>query len=227
MKRTYISILLLTLLINLGCGSKKSIYSESAEELYQQATTELFKKEGGFPWIFTGTNYDKVFEILKEIQLRYTFSPFATLAELRTADAYFKKQEYGQAIIEYNEFIKNHPGNQEISYATYQLALSNYKLRRGKDRDPTNAREAIKWFNTFIEKYPDSNLVGDARKKIKKCRKLLAGREIYIGKFYLKRKNYKAAYERFNTVVENYSDTKFSEEALKLLNKIPSENTQS
>ena len=216
-------ILLISIFILSSCGSKKSIYSDSAEDLYKQATEELFEKEGGFPWIFTGASYEKIFEILKEIQLRHTFSPFATLAEIRTADAYFKKGEYNQAIIEYDEFIKNHPGHQEISYAIYQLALSHYKNMGGKDRDPTSARESIKWFNVFLDRYPDSELTPKAQKKIKKSRKVLAEREIYIGKYYLKKKNYNAAKARFNNVLENYSDTKYKDEAEKLLLKIPSE----
>lgn len=214
-----ILIFTISIFLLLGCGSKKIDTSGSAKELYDEAVTELFTKKGGFPWIFRGTNYEKVFDLLKEIQLRYTFSPFATLAEIRTADAYFKKEEYEQAITEYEEFIKNHPGHNEVSYATYQLALSNYKLRKSEDRDPTYSREALKWFNIFIEKYPDSELVDDAKKRILKVRKLLAKREIYIGKFYLKEKNYKAASERFKRVVDKYSDTKYSDEAARLLDK--------
>lgn len=145
----------------------------------------------GFPWIFTGPEYDLVLEYLKEIQLRHTFSPFASLAEIRTADTYFRQGEYQQAIIEYEQFIKNHPGHDEYPYAIYKLALSNYNLRSSKNREPSHTRNAVTGFKKFIEKYPDSELVPDAEKKITECRKILASREIFIGEFYMKKKTTK------------------------------------
>ncbi|HEY7534560.1 MAG TPA: outer membrane protein assembly factor BamD, partial [Thermodesulfobacteriota bacterium] len=192
--------------------------SASAETLYNAAMAQLEKKRG-FPWLFTGTDYDTVFKLLKEIQLRYTYSPYAILAELRTGDAYFKKEEYEQAAVEYEEFIKRHPGHQETSYATYRLTLSHFKRMKSYDRDPTDTRDAIKWSNIFIEKYPDSPLVGDAKSMIVKCRDNLAKREVYIGNFYSRRKNYKASANRYKVVVEKYRDTKEYEKGLYLLGK--------
>ena len=106
----------------------------------------------------------------------------------------------------------------------YQLALSNYKLKGGKDRDPTFAREAVKWFTLFKDKYPNSELVPDAEERIVRCRNILAEREIFIGKFYLKKKNYKAAEARFNLVLQDFPDSKYTEEAYELISKLPAEN---
>ena len=209
-------IILIVALMSYSCGGKKIEPNQSAEALYQTAMAELSKKEG-FPYVFRGTNYDEVFKLLKEIQLRDTYSPYATLAELRTADAYFKREEFEQAAIGYEEFLKNHPAHQETPYATYRLALSHYMQKRSPDRDPTNTREALKWFGIFIDKYPDSPLVSDAEKRIVRCRKILAEREMYIGRFYEERKNYKAAAERFRVVVNDYNDTNRLETALFLM----------
>ena len=225
MNKKYLTFMLLGLLVFSACGKKTKIQSGTAQELYTDATNELYNNEGGFPWLFTGPDYELIFETFREIQLRYTFSPFATLAEIRTADTYFKKEEYLQAIIEYDNFIKEHPGHNEVEYAMYQLALSNYKLKGGKDRDPTFAREAIKWFTLFIEKYPGSQLVPDAEKRIVTCKDILAAREIHIGKFYLRQKNYRAAEARFNLVLQNFPDTKHTEEAYELISKLPAEET--
>jgi outer membrane protein assembly factor BamD len=216
MLRTGSIIILFIALLSFSCGGKKIQPNQSAEALYQTAMTEL-KKKDGFPYIFRGANYDQVFKLLKEIQLRDTYSPYATLAELRTADAYFKKEEYAQAAIEYEQFLKNHPAHSETPYATYRLALSHYMQKRSPDRDPTNTREALKWLSFFVDKYPDSPLVSEAEKKIARCRKILAEREMYIGRFYEKRKNHKAAAERFKVVVNDYSNTNRLEEALFLM----------
>jgi outer membrane protein assembly factor BamD len=209
-------VLALTVLLLFGCGAKRIERSDSAETLYKRAMDELQKKRG-FPWIFTGTDYDTVLKLLKEIQLRYTFSPYATLAELRTADTYFKKGEFEQASIEYEDFIKRHPSHEETPYATFRLGLSHFKQMRSYDRDPTNTREAIKWFDFFLKQYPDSTLRSEAEKMLGECRDRLARREIYIGNFYENRKNHKAAVERYKVVVDQYANTRENEEALFLL----------
>jgi outer membrane protein assembly factor BamD len=196
-----------------GCGGKRLSSGESPEVLYDKVTRELSKK-GGFPYIFRGTDYDKALDQLKEIQLRHTYSPYATLAELRIGDVYFKKEEYEQSAIEYEEFIKRHPGHKEAPYATYRLALSHYNLRRTVDRDPTNLREAKKWFEYFMQKYPDSEYYSEVERLYAKTRNLLAEREMYIASFYRRKKNYRACSQRYNDIVRDYPDTKFHEEAL-------------
>lgn len=212
-KSLAIALLIAFALTLTGCGGKRVSSGESPENLYDKATRELSKK-GGFPYIFRGTDYDKVLDQLKEIQLRHTYSPYATLAELRIGDVYFKKEEYEQAVIEYEEFIKRHPGHRETPYATYRLALSHYNLRRTVDRDPTNLREAKKWFEYFMQKYPDSEYYAEVERLYAKTRNLLAEREMYIANYYKRKKNYKACSLRYNTVVKEYPDTKYREEAL-------------
>ncbi len=223
-----LAVLILTasLLFVINCGSKKVPKDLTDEQLYDAAMKELTADKGGFPWIFRGRDYDMIFSYLKEIQLRYTYSPYAALAELRTGDAYFEKEEYEQAAIEYEEFLKRHPGHAEAPYATYRLALSYYKEINSPDRDPLNTRLALQWFNTFIEKYPDSPLAPDARERALRCRDRLARREIYIGNFYSRRDNYKAAADRYKIVVDDYNDTQRYQEALYLLGKAYAKSDQ-
>ena len=217
----FISLLILSvsLIFVINCGSKKVPRDMTDEQLYESAVEEMTEDKGGFPWIFKGRDYDSIFAYLKEVQIRYTYSPYAALAELRTGDVFFQRGDYEQAAIEYEEFLKRHPGHREAPYATYRLALSYYKEIKSPDRDPTGTRQALQWFNTFVEKYPDSPLVPDAREKIIKCRNRLAKREIYIGNFYSKRDNYKAAADRYKIVVNDYSDTSKYGEALYLMGR--------
>jgi len=216
-KLTFTALLIINLLI--GCGAKTQIEGNNARTLYENTVNELAKDDGGFPWIFNSIDYDTIEEQLKEIQIRYTYSPYATLAELRTADLYFKRQEYEQAATEYEEFIKRHPSHNGTPYAKYFLALSNYKLIKGYDRSPKSARQSIEWFDNYINSYPESPLVNDATKKILESKEVLAEREIYIGNFYARKNNPKAAAERYKIVTEEYSDTKHLDEALFLLGK--------
>ena len=208
-----------SVLFIVNCGTKSVPKGLNDQELYDTALEMMNEDTGGFPWIFKGRDNDLILKILKEIQLRYTYSPYATLAELRTGDVFFEKGDYEQAAIEYEEFLKNHPGHPDSAYATYQLARSYYKEISSPDRDPTNTREALKWLNIFVEKYPDSPLIPKAERKIVKCRQRLAKRQIYIGNFYNKRKNYKAAAHRYSIVVNDFSDTKQRPEAMYLLGR--------
>lgn len=215
MKKNKLIIFMLLSVFLFSCGGKKVTKGdETAEELYQMATTELNKKTSRFPSFIRGTDYNKIFKVLKELQLKYTFSQYATLAELRTADAYYKKEEFEQASVEYESFINRHPGHKEVPYATYRLALSHYQLRRGYDRDPTNTRAALKWFNVYMENYPDAPEMEDVKKRIMRCRTILARHEIYIARYYESRNNPKAAAERYKVVTTDYPDTKALEESL-------------
>ncbi len=208
-----------SLMLVVNCGSRSVPKGLNDQELYESAVEMMNEDKGGFPWIFSGRDYDLILKMFKEVQLRYTYSPYATLAELRTGDVFFDKDKYEQAAIEYEEFLKRHPAHPDASYATYRLALSFYREVKSPDRDPTTTREALKWFNIFIDKYPDSPLVAKAEKRIVKCRQRLAKRQIYIGNFYGKRKNYKAAAHRYSIVVNDYSDTKQRPEAMYLLGR--------
>lgn len=214
-----LAFLAFSLMFVVNCGSRSVPEGLNDQELYEAAVEKINKDSGGFPWIFRGKDYDTILKILKEVQLRYTYSPYATLAELRVGDVFFEKEEYEQAAIEYEEFLKGHPAHPEASYATFQLARSYYRLISSPDRDPTNTRQALKWFTIFVEKFPDSPNVASAEKRIIKCRQRLAKREIYIGNFYNRRKNYEAAAFRYNVVVQDFSDTKQMPEAMYLLGR--------
>ncbi len=204
------------LLLAVSCGGKQAIYEGTAEQLNDEVLEEL-NKEGGFSGIFGGTNYDKVFDILKEIQIRYPYTKYAALAELRSGDVYFKKKEYTLAAEEYENFITNHPGHKELDYAMYRLGLSYYKMKAGKDRNHSKRLRSIEWFTLLKKTYPDSQYAEQVQDKIEESRRMLAEREIYIGKFYQKKKNYEAAAQRYRNVLENYSDTEYAEKARKLL----------
>lgn len=208
-------LVIAALLLSVSCGGKQAIYEGTAEQLNNEVLEELNKK-GGFG-IFGGTNYDKVFDILKEIQIRYPYTKYAALAELRSGDVYFKKKEYALAAEEYENFITNHPGHKELDYAMYRLGLSYYKMKAGKDRNHSKRLQSIKWFTLLKKTYPGSPYVEQTQDKIEESRKMLAEREIYIGEFYQKKKNYEAAAQRYRNVLENYPDTEYTEKARKLL----------
>ena len=93
----------------------------------------------------------------EEIKRRYSFTSFAPLAELRLADINFEREEYQDAIANYDEFIKMHPGHKEVPYAIYKKGLSYFEQIGGKDRDLTPPDSALTVFESLASRYPESS----------------------------------------------------------------------
>lgn len=193
------SLLLLTGALA-GCGGVEQ-KRKGPDQLYEEGMQSL---KGRKTLFFTVPDYERAQNAFEEIKSRFSFTTYAPLAELRLADIHFKKEEYADAVIEYSEFIKLHPGHEEIPYAIYRLGLSYFHQMRGIDRDQTPAEEALAYFETLIQRFPESEYAKEASEKADKCRESLAGHEFYVGLFYYKQENYNGAIERFKKAIERY-----------------------
>ena len=145
----------------------------------------------------------KAFTTLKE---RYPYSRYAILAELKVADAHFHRKEYAEAVAAYADFLQLHPKNDAIPYVLYQIGECYYKQLLSEDRDQTPTRQAISAYQRLLKEQPNSTYANTAKERIQDCRKLLAQHELYVAKFYLKSKFYKAALGRFEGVLASYRD---------------------
>ena len=96
----------------------------------------------------------------------------------------------------------------------YLAGMSHYNLIPDISRDQERAEKSLRFFTDLVQKYPKSEYVEDARYKIQVTRDQLAGKEMSIGRYYLNRRNYTAAINRFRAVLQNYQTTRHSEEAL-------------
>ncbi len=132
---------------------------------------------------------------------------------LDKADKLFKEADYTGASQEYRRFLEYHPVHKSASYVQYRIGLSHFKRIRTIDRDIEPVQKALAAFEILERDYPLSEYVNDTKEKIKICREKLAEREFYIGSFYLNKEAYPAAIERFNTILNEYSDTAVSEKA--------------
>jgi len=199
-----------------GCGGVKE-KRKPPQQLYQEGMKSLEGHRSLF--FFHVTDYEGATNAFEEIKNRYSFTSFAPEAELRLADIHFKKEEYSEAIVEYNEFIKLHPRHKEVHYATHQVGLSYYAQITGLDRDMTAPESALSTFETLLEKFPESGHAADAKEKADECKKILAENEFYIGKFYFKKKVYKAAAGRFRSALERFPGFGPKEDAMLYLGK--------
>ncbi len=187
-----------------GKKKEKFAYVERhVETLYALATRELER-----------SRYDTAIAYFEEVERQHPYSAWARRAMLMKAFAYYQGNDYEEAVAAVDQFISLHPGNKDAAYAYYLKAMCYYERIRdvGRDQDYTNNTVAA--LNDVIRRYPDTEYARDARLKLDLTFDHLAGKEMYVGRFYLKQNKHIAAINRFKTVVESYQTTSHVPEAL-------------
>ena len=166
---------------------------------------------------FEDGDYNDAIENFQQLKDLYPFSKYAILAELKIADAHYHLEQYEEAIFAYEEFEKLHPRNEAIPYVIYQIGRCYYDQIDTIDRDQMPARKALETFQRLNKQFPEDQYARSGAEHIPKCIKSLAGNEFYIGLFYYKSKHYKAALSRFMSVLSNYPDVGYHQDALEYI----------
>jgi len=177
--------------------------SQTAEGLYQEATAAM--RRGDF---------NTAIPLFEQIEREFPYSKFATKSQLQAAFSAYENDKYDQAILALDRFIELHPGNEEIDYAYYLKALAYYEQISDVARDQAITKQSLDAFDTLIKRFPDSEYTRDAKLKRDLTLDHLAGKEMQIGRYYLKRNQMNAAINRFQTVVKDYQTTTHVTEAL-------------
>ncbi|MBL8907661.1 MAG: outer membrane protein assembly factor BamD [Rhizobiales bacterium] len=149
-----------------------------------------------------------------EVERQHPYSKLATKAILMQAYAQYQRNAYDEAINAANRFITLHPGHRDAPYAYYLIALSYYEQIGDVKRDQTATKKALESLEEVTRRYPDTPYAADAAAKAVLARDHLAGKEMEVGRYYLKRGSYLAAVNRFKTVVIAYQTTTQTPEAL-------------
>lgn len=193
------------LLLAGACSSDKEpkYVERPVDELYNDAMSKMDAGE-----------YHKAAKQFDEVERQHPYSPWAINAQLMTAYAYYEGNEYDDAIVAANRFIELNPANPDVAYAYYLKGLSYYERISSVDRDQDMTEQARKTFEELIARFPDSQYARDARLKLDLTVDHLAGKEMEIGRYYLRQRYYLAAINRFKTVVERYQTTTHVPEAL-------------
>ncbi len=149
-----------------------------------------------------------------EAELIYPQSDWAPRASLMAAFAYWSQSYYSNSVNELKRFIKVYSTNKNLDYAYYLLAMNYYDsiIDEKKDLKPLN--EAKKYFNLIIKEYPDSDYPLDGKYKLELIDDILAAKEMYIVRHYIKKEKWIAAINRLKFVITNYDTTIYVEEAL-------------
>jgi outer membrane protein assembly factor BamD len=161
-----------------------------------------------------GGAYKTAAKEFAEVERQHPYSKLATKAILMQAYAQYQRNAYDEAINAANRFITLHPGHRDAPYAYYLIALSYYEQIGDVKRDQTATKKALESLEEVSRRYPDTSYGADAAAKAVLARDHLAGKEMEVGRYYLKRGSYLAAVNRFKTVVLAYQTTTQTPEAL-------------
>jgi outer membrane protein assembly factor BamD len=145
-------------------------------------------------------------EFFKQVTETYTQSVYRPDAKLGIGDTYLGEgtaEALVLAINEFREFLSFYPTNARADYAQYKLGLSHIKQMRSAQRDQTETREAIKEFETFVARYPNSKLMAEGRAKLRESRDRLSEADYQVGYFYFRQKWYPGAIDRFKSLLKD------------------------
>ncbi len=149
-----------------------------------------------------------------ELGKQYPDSDWARKGQLMTTYAQYQAGSYDDAEQSAEHYIQLYPKTPDVAYAVYLEAQSYYSQVPDISRDQDRAARALALYQQIVEKFPKSEYVSDSKFKIQVMRDQLAGKEMSVGRFYLTRRNYTAAINRFRAVLSNYQTSRHSEEAL-------------
>ena len=133
---------------------------------------------------------------------------------MKRGEAFFEKEEYAEAIVEYNHFLDLHRNHMLAPYAAFRIGESHMKRAKGIDRDPEPIQKAIESFERLRRDWPGNRYEGQARDKMQECHDLLAQMHLFVGQFYYRRGSYLAAAHRFEQIMKVYPDKSVAPDAL-------------
>jgi outer membrane protein assembly factor BamD len=202
------AMILATAVAAAGCSStsdaaKKALNPDPPGKMYTDA--EKYMNSGAW------TSAAKKFE---DLDRDHPYSPEARRAMVMAAYAYYKAGKYPEAQAAAQRYTVMHPGTKDAALAHHINASASFDEIKEPHRDQTATRKALQELRTLVQRYPDSPYTKLATNRIRIAEDILAASEMNIGRYYLTRKNYVGAINRFKTVVQEYQTTAHVEEAL-------------
>jgi outer membrane protein assembly factor BamD len=191
---------LFALAVTAGCAStpRGTVPAGTAEPdkfLFDKGTAAL----NGKKWLTAR-------EFFKQVTETYTASPYRPDAKLGIGDTYLGEgtsEALVLAINEYTEFLSFYPTNRRADYAQFKLGMAHFRQMRLPQRDQTETRAALKEFETFVARYPNSSLMTEAKARLRETRDRLSEADYQVGYFYYRQKWYPGAIDRFKSLLKD------------------------
>ena len=202
-----------------GCESIDNLFSGSKTDdtdanYVERPVSQIYKD--AWNAIDQG-NWSDAAKQFAEVERQHPYSVWARRAMLMSAFSYYQANKYPDAIAAADQYIQLHPGSKEVAYAFYLKAISLYEQIVDIGRDQSNTALALVALQDVVQRFPDTDYARDANLKIDLTLDHLAGKEMAVGRYYLRQRNYIGAINRFRVVVEQYQKTSQIAEALERL----------
>lgn len=189
---------------NLFAGpDPSSLPDEPAEKLYNEGLALQNRRD----WRRAALKF-------MEIDRTHPYTEWAKRALIMAAYSYYEAQDYQETINQAQRYIQLHPGSPDAAYAQYLMGAAHFDQIPDVQRDQGRTERALVILEEVTRKWPQSEYAVAARRKIEVARDQLAGREMVVGRYYLQRRQFSAAINRFRVVVSQFQTTRHIEEAL-------------
>jgi outer membrane protein assembly factor BamD len=214
-RRIVRALSMLVLASSLGACSSFNIFGSKDETPPDEPADRLYN-EGLFV-LNNKKDPKKAVEKFEEVDRQHPYSEWARKSLIMSAYAYYQAGSYDECVTAAKRYIALHPGSPDAAYAQYLIGASYFDEIPDITRDQARTEKAMAALEEVIRKYPTSQYAASAKQKMEVARDQLAGKEMQVGRYYLEKKDFTGAINRFKVVVTRYQTTRHVEEALERL----------
>ena len=211
-------LIILLIIFSLQSCSKNDKEISKIKEVNQELEMISAYKEG-IKYLNEEDNYNASKKFL-EAELLFPQSQWAPKSALMAAYAYYLDDYYSEAISNLERYIETYPKDKRMSYAHFLVAMCYYETIVNEKKDIAPLIKAKEKFDFIILNYPNSDFALDAKFKIGLINDILAAKEMYLGRHYIKKEKWIPAINRFKNILEYHETTIFAEEAIHRLVEI-------
>ena len=212
-----LSKFLLILFLLQSCGTEKKEIS-LIQEIDQEKEMVLAYREG-LEYLEKGDTFYAAKKFL-EAELLFPQSDWAPKSALMASYSYYLQNYYSEALFNLERFLNTYQADKRVGYAHYLMAMCYYELIVDEKKDLSSLTNAKEKFQFIVKNFSTTDFAEDSKYKIDLINDILASKEMYIGRHYLKKKKWIAAINRFKVVTKEYDTTIYVEEAIHRLVEI-------
>lgn len=168
-------------------------------------------------------DWPRAISIYEKAEKKYPNSKLAPQFKLNLAYAYKQFYREDEAVMMIDKFIQSYPNHPAMDYAYYLKGVVLFRdrgiikeltMQDISDRDLSMLEKSFKALKNMTELFPNSDYYDDAVNRMTYLMNKISERELYVARFYMKKKAYLAALNRAKYVLENYPRSAHQQEAL-------------
>lgn len=208
--RTAVAVVLLA-----GASALAGCSSDTPLEPFVEIPAEQ-SYNAGIAYMQQG-DYRNATKKFEEVDTQHPYSEWARKSLIMTAYTNYSRGNYDEAVNSAKRYVTLYPGSEDAAYAQFIIGQSYFAQIPDVTRDQAITKKAMDSMSELVQRYPESPYAAEAQKKLDIARDQLAGKEMEVGRYYLDRRQYIGAINRFRIVVTDYQTTRHVEEALERL----------